>query len=189
MNLTAQKRLLFHPAPQKNPISHQSPFPQIQILISIDKAHSINKIDSGLQCYTNVYNALGVSLTLFALWVTSELLTATAISISESQTDGRQVLCKLPCHFANWPRSWLASSLLYPSHAKLCSGFEMHTNKLSSGSFQHAELTNAWIQVSGWRCLHKPWTVSQPKSGISRPLVQVVSLLYPLFVTVEKRQV
>lgn len=70
------------------------------------------------------------------------------------------------------------SALLYPSHAKLCSGFEMHTNKLS-GFFQHAELTDVWIQVSGWRGLHRPWTVSQPKSGISRPLVQMGITLVP----------
>lgn len=57
MNLTVQKGLLFSLPPEN--ISHQSPFPQIQIPISIDKSHFINKLDSFLQFYTNDYNSPG----------------------------------------------------------------------------------------------------------------------------------
>lgn len=80
MNLTVQKGLLF-PLPPEN-ISHQSPFPQIQIPISIDKSQFINKLDSFLQFYTNVYNSLGFSLKLFDLSMTSGLLTVRDIHIS-----------------------------------------------------------------------------------------------------------
>lgn len=117
------------------PIPRNSPPPTS--LLSLDSGFSfpsikhipLPKTDSCLQCYINVYN---VSLTLFDLWVTSELLMAWGISISWSKTSGRQVLCQLPNHFSSWPHSWHASWLLFPSHAKLCSGFEMHTNKLSN---------------------------------------------------------
>lgn len=113
---SSQRKDSSSPHPQKQPTSHQSPFPQIQISISIDKAHCINKIDSCLPCYINVYN---VSLMLFDLWVTSGLLMAWSISISWSKTSRRQVVCQLPHHFASWPHSWHASWLLLPSHAKL----------------------------------------------------------------------
>lgn len=47
------------------------------------------------------------------------------------------------------------------------------------GSFQHAELTNVWTQVSGWRCLHNPRTAWQQKFGVLRPLLQMDITLVP----------
>lgn len=126
----SEKRLLFtlpleNSPPPTSLLSPKSrfPFPLIKHIPLTKKS------DSYLQYYINVYS---VSLMLFDLWVTSELLMAWGISISWSKTSGRQVLCQLPHHFASWPHSWHASWLLFPSHAKLCSGFEMNTNKLSN---------------------------------------------------------
>lgn len=63
---SSQRKDFSSPHPQKQPTSHQSPFSQIWMPISIDKPHSINKTDSCLPCYIHIYT---VSLMLFDLWV------------------------------------------------------------------------------------------------------------------------